>query len=685
MKRRSQGFRLLTLALAAALMTCSVLAQTSLSPYLNGWALLSSNHALAAAEAWAVAAGPADRRSSITAKREAAFGHVLAAIAYEQAGDARSYVRWGDAVRLYREAGLTWELDREALRVRWRTLEHALAQAADGTQPALGRDDQLLADLVQRVHLLDYNGPRAGLSDARDGASDLNNITPQYFAGAGETEAGMDVALPQSRYGEGASGVIAELPPALRDARGGPDAATSSPVAALPMPSVLGASDLADAPAPTVVSITARLQRNVAAAGDSVTAEQSSSALARRSTGLPRQFQATTRGPLTNAERARAQRAWRYVLANRQSSTGLVNGKDAYPVSSVADIAQTIAAYVCALSLQLIEREGFETDMRQLLATLRELPLYNQELFNREYDSRSGRMLGLDARSSPTGSGWSAEDIGRLLLWLRVLGNTTSDLAPATQTVVARLRMSRLVDGGNLHSALNQDNHEQIVDDLRLGRQQVTAAALSLWGVVLPAMFGYDDALIRRVGTVAAPADRRDGGSVSPDVFARGIIEFGGIDGCFEAAARAMLDAQHGLAAARGQPVMVADELLDRSPWFVYGALAMSSEPWRVASFDQQSRADLATFSLKAAYLWAAIDKSPRTTSARALADSFGQSERGLYGGRYLDGSMNLALTLDTNASVLLAAHYAQRGGQPMLRVDNPADYACPDLQAAVR
>jgi hypothetical protein len=52
-----------------------------------------------------------------------------------------------------------------------------------------------------------------------------------------------------------------------------------------------------------------------------------------------------------------------------------------------------------------------------------------------------------------------------------------------------------------------------------------------------------------------------------------------------------------------------------------------------------------------------------------------------LYGGRYVDGRLNLALTLDTNASVLLAAHHAQRGGQPMLRVDNPVEHSCPGLR----
>jgi hypothetical protein len=128
----------------------------------------------------------------------------------------------------------------------------------------------------------------------------------------------------------------------------------------------------------------------------------------------------------------------------------------------------------------------------------------------------------------------------------------------------------------------------------------------------------------------------------------------------------------------------VADELLDRPPWFVYGALAEGGEEWRVAGFDQQLQPALASFSVKAAYLWSAIDTSPQTRMARALADGFERSERGLYGGRYLSEQPNLALTLDTNASVLLAAQYTQRG-QPMLRVDNPVAFNCPGLREVKR
>jgi hypothetical protein len=127
---------------------------------------------------------------------------------------------------------------------------------------------------------------------------------------------------------------------------------------------------------------------------------------------------------------------------------------------------------------------------------------------------------------------------------------------------------------------------------------------------------------------------------------------------------------------------MVADELLDRPPWFVLGQLTPVADTWKVTGFDQQPYPALATFSTKSAYLWSAIDMAQATQSARTLADQTEPSDHGLHGGRYLSGELNRALTLDTNASVLLALHHTLRGGVPVLRVDNPVDHRCLSLQS---
>jgi hypothetical protein len=187
-------------ALAAALALANAAGQSVPAPTLIGWQLFRDDRALSAAEAWSKAANRSAQRRNAAGQREAAFANVLAAIAYEKADDERAYARWADAIRLYLEAGMTWERDREELRLRWSTLERQLAQASTGSPPTLRADEQMLADLVKRANLTHYNGPRAGLRSRRDEAAEISNITPQYFSGASLADAVNDVNVPQSRY-----------------------------------------------------------------------------------------------------------------------------------------------------------------------------------------------------------------------------------------------------------------------------------------------------------------------------------------------------------------------------------------------------------------------------------------------------------------------------------------------------
>jgi hypothetical protein len=122
---------------------------------------------------------------------------------------------------------------------------------------------------------------------------------------------------------------------------------------------------------------------------------------------------------------------------------------------------------------------------------------------------------------------------------------------------------------------------------------------------------------------------------------------------------------------------MIADELLDRSPWFVYGSVFADGESWRVSTYENDSRPDLRTFSIRAAFLWNAVIPVRGIRQLRALAQRLGASERGFYAGQYESGEINRAVTLATNASILEASFYVSSGRRPLLRFDNPAAGRC--------
>jgi Protein of unknown function (DUF3131) len=738
------------------LLTSITLAQST-PTYLNGWELFRSGKFAASAQEWMQVSLRTSQRKGFENLKEAAFTNVLASIAFAHEGDNRAYGRWADAIRLYLEAGSSWEQHRLELRARWRKNEQALTLAGEAGPAGLSVADRFLIDMVNRVNLIEYQGPKSGLGESRDGTV-IIAISPQYFAGAALTDATSEIVIKESRY--------ASLPEsALRDTNRLPGFSVDTSVNTLtssvkpksigtpgnssvlassinstqqvpanrlqasgPVLSSPGISSLSQtgttearlfsanpfgrggvtpgnttepevASANFAASLTPQenslnsasnaqllgFSRMGNSASDTVQKTASDLSVARAQSAsaliMPRLFTSTTiPRPITDFERARAIRAWRYIQANRNGSTGLVNGKDSYPVASVADFAHAIAGYISALSLQLIDKESFDTDMRQILSTLKELPFYNQEIFNREYDTRSGRLLDLSVKASTIGSGWAAGDIGRLLIWLKIVFNNFPDLKEDASAIVARLKLNRMVNGNELSSSYAYSNGEQLIKNLRLGEEQYAAAGLALWGIILPESLNYTNAKIIEIGKIRIPTDIRNDAYISPDIFAKGVIELGGLDGCFERASLDALDAQLQKGKESGRPLMVADENLDQAPWFVYGSLWMQDKFGFVGSYDKNARTDLATFSLKAAHLWIAVLPGVSTQLIKNFADEIDGTDRGMFAGRYNSGALNTALTLETNALILESLAYSSKGKKSFLRFENPTNFNCSAL-----
>src|SRR5262249_49069031 len=120
--------------------------------------------------------------------------------------------------------------------------------------------------------------------------------------------------------------------------------------------------------------------------------------------------QAPAGSPLAAMDQEMARIAWQYFAANQQSNTGMFNAVHNYPFTTLWDLGSALAGLVAAEQLGLLDSGQFATDLGLLLDTLAVLPLYHQELPNREYDTRTGRMVDVKGRPSNIGSGWSTLD-----------------------------------------------------------------------------------------------------------------------------------------------------------------------------------------------------------------------------------------------------------------------------------
>ena len=375
---------------------------------------------------------------------------------------------------------------------------------------------------------------------------------------------------------------------------------------------------------------------------------------------------------LDAADMDAARTAWQYFVATRQETTGFFSSVRGYPFATVWDLGSGLAGLVAAGQLGLIEPASFHRDAVRYLSTLQDMPLYQGELPNREYQTQSGRMVDLKERLSAEGSGWSALDIGRLLLWLRLTAIWYPDLGPQIEKVVKRFDFTRLAAGGEMHGALRGESGESLNQEGRLGYEQYAAAGYALWGVSLPRARGGEETALTTLYGLRVPHDTRGNAHLTSEPFLLAGLELGGIDATF----RGLTDTLYAVQKRRWQGTQaltaVSEDTLDRAPWFAYNSVLVDDKPWQCQSPDGRDAAELRTLSTKAAFGWAVLYRDDYGRRLRQAAAPLVHPRFGFYAGRYESGAANTSLNVNTNAVILEAILFLKRGGRPFLAPETP-------------
>src|SRR5687768_5793674 len=120
-----------------------------------------------------------------------------------------------------------------------------------------------------------------------------------------------------------------------------------------------------------------------------------------------------------------ARTAWTYFDRYYQPSTGLAWAHHKFAYTTMWDAASLMAATWSARELGLISQSAYDQRIRTLLSTLNRLKLVDGVAFNTFYDIKTLDMVGEDDkgtyRPTATGTGYSVTDLGRLLIWLKIL------------------------------------------------------------------------------------------------------------------------------------------------------------------------------------------------------------------------------------------------------------------------
>ncbi|MDF5711811.1 MAG: DUF3131 domain-containing protein [Nostoc sp. S4] len=377
-------------------------------------------------------------------------------------------------------------------------------------------------------------------------------------------------------------------------------------------------------------------------------------------------------GSLTKEEIATARQAWSYFQRNWNQETGLVNSVDGFASVTMWDQAAAIAALVSARELNLVPTAEFEGKMSKMLKTLASVPLYKEELPNKVYNAKTLIPVNYGQLEKREEIGWSAIDLGRMAIWLKIVGAKYPQMRSLSNDVWKHWQVKRLTKNGQMYGTSVIEGREQYNQEGRLGYENYAAYGLKLWGLDVKKALDYQSytAFVNLYGQ-GIPYDQRDykKSQANNYVLSEPYI-LDGIETGFQALPKAYADrilaAQESRYQATKQLTAVTEDNLDRPPYFVYSSLFVNGEPWGTITDTRQQRNDLRFLSAKATVGWYVLYNTAYTRQLFDFVQANLKSKDGWYNGFYESlRQPNKTLTANNNGVILESLLYKQVG-QPL-------------------
>ncbi|ELY2656171.1 DUF3131 domain-containing protein, partial [Cronobacter sakazakii] len=196
---------------------------------------------------------------------------------------------------------------------------------------------------------------------------------------------------------------------------------------------------------------------------------------------LPANDYPARHGELTEREMKMAKNAWQYFVVNYQPTTGLVNAVNQYPSTTMWDTGSYIGALVAARELGIIDKAEFDRRMLKLLGTLNKLDLFRNQVPNKAYNTITAQKV--NYLNKPGEIGFSALDIGRMLIWLQNVKERYPEYSNSVDNIVLGWDFTNVIDPcGTMYGAYLENNQPKYVQEGRLGYEEYGAAGYQLWG-----------------------------------------------------------------------------------------------------------------------------------------------------------------------------------------------------------
>lgn len=378
-------------------------------------------------------------------------------------------------------------------------------------------------------------------------------------------------------------------------------------------------------------------------------------------------------GPLNEREMNMARTAWKYFENNTQA-TGLVNAVDNYPSGTLWDMASYLGAVVAVRELGIISGQAADERLAKMLNALNGLKFFRNELPNKVYHTQT--LEPSDYGNKPGEIGFSALDLGRILVWLKIVKERYPQHADAVDRFVLRWNFDNIVDrSGMLFGAmLDNDKKVQYVQEGRLGYEEYAAKGFQLWGMSTDMASRPEPYATAPIYCVEVPYDSRDPRKYSQHNYV--VSESYVLDGIefnwdlvedrstndkrhshewMEKFAHRVYQAQENRFRETGILTARSEHQLDGDPYFVYDTVFTDGYAWNTITEPGQYVPQFAAVSLKAALGMWVLWKSDYTDRLFDAIEKTHEPGKGFYEGILENGKGPIKAFTANNNGIMLA------------------------------
>lgn len=382
------------------------------------------------------------------------------------------------------------------------------------------------------------------------------------------------------------------------------------------------------------------------------------------------------RGFLTEREMRAAKVAWHYFEKFTQETTGLANSVGNYPSTTLWDTASYIAGMVAAYELCLIEKTEFDSRITRLLTTIKSLDLFRKELPNKVYHTKTGAKV--DYTNKPGEIGFSALDIGRFLVWMRIVKNRYPYLANTIDSVLLKWDFRNAIDDEGLMfgAYVDKKTGETVyAQEGRLGYEEYAAKGFALWGFRPLLAHRAEPFLTASIFGIQVPYDGRDPrvfhsqNYVVTESYLQDGLELGfdlphddsspdwlNSDGWRAEFADRVYQVQENRWRQTGFMTARSEHNVKGPPYFTYDTIFSDGYPWNTVTPRGDYVPDHAAVSAKAALgLWALWDTEYTQVLFDAVIELY-DPENGMYEGLYERGQGRVEIFTANNNGIILTS-----------------------------